>query len=373
MSHPASLGIERIAALGYYVHDLDRARRFFTRGLDFEEVAVSSAHMDRVSRQRGAIVRAGGCTVMLLAPTGEGSAAWRFLRKHPEGVGAVIFEVEDIARAFALLEARGGTPTADILRLEDDGGSFATFAIATPLGDTTFRFVERRGYAAPFPGFVARHGSRATSNRFGFLGVDHLTANFRTAAPAVLWMERVLGFECSWGVCFHTGDEDASGSGLKSTVMREPRSGVTLAANEPCRPRFRASQVSLFAEDHGGDGLQHAALTVADIVSVVRGLRERNIAFRPIARGYYERLPHFLARLGPIEPDVGVLRELGILVDGSAPGKYLLQIFLESFAELHQDPQAGPFFFEIIERRGDAGFGAGNFRALFESIEREGR
>jgi 4-hydroxyphenylpyruvate dioxygenase len=370
-SQGPSIGIKRVAALAYYVHDLTRMQRFFTRELDFEEIAVSTQRMERDKGQRGVVVRAGECTVILVAPVGEGGPAWRFLKRHPEGVGAVVFEVEDAARAFGLIEERGGTPTGDILRVEDAGGSLATFAIATPIGDTLFRFVERAGYTAPFPGFVAHPAPRGGRNRFAFGAFDHVTANFRTMAPAVLWMERVLGFERAWGVCFHTGK--ARGSGLKSTVMRDTRSGVTLAANEPCRPRFRDSQVSLFAEYHGGDGLQHAALLTTDIVGAVRGLSERGVRFRPTPRAYYDGLEERLLRLGvgAIGEDLEVLRRLGILVDGSAPGKYLLQTFLEASADLHKDPQAGPFFFEIIERRGDPGFGAGNFRALFESIERE--
>jgi 4-hydroxyphenylpyruvate dioxygenase len=316
------------------------------------------------------VLRAGECTVILVEPTSDDGPAARFLRRHPEGVGALVFEVEDASRALATIEARGGTPIADVARHHDGRGSFATFSIATPISDTIFCFLERDGTAAPFPGFVPHPTPRGGRNRFGLGAVDHVTANFRTMAPAVLWMEHVLGFRRSWEVRFHT-----SGSGLKSTVMVDPHSGVTFANNEPWRPHFRESQVDVFVEDHGGDGLQHAALTSRTMASTVRGLRERGVRFRPTPPAYYDLLPERLRQLGVTTRagEVDVLRDLGILVDGSGGGRYLLQVFLEASASLHGDPLAGPFFFEIIERRGDRGFGAGNFRALFESIEREQR
>jgi 4-hydroxyphenylpyruvate dioxygenase len=333
--------------------------------------------MERALCQRGAVVRAGECTLIVVEPIGEGGPAWRFLRRHPEGIGTLSFEVDDAARALALIEERGGTPITDVVSFRDEGGELSMFSITTPFGDTTFRFEQRDGYAAPFPGFVAHGAPKGGQNRSGFGVVDHVTANFQTMAPALLWMEHVLGLERCWDVRFHTRDvaKDARGSGLRSTVMWDPRSGVKLANNEPWRPFFRESQVSLFAEHHRGDGVQHAAITTGDIVSTVRRLRERGVRFRSTPRAYYDVLPERLQRIGvgSIDESFEVLRDLEILVDGSAPGKYLLQIFLEESAGAHHDPEAGPFFFEIIQRKGDTGFGAGNFRALFESIEREQR
>jgi 4-hydroxyphenylpyruvate dioxygenase len=155
--------------------------------------------------------------------------------------------------------------------------------------------------------------------------------------------------------------------------MRDQRSGVKFANNEPWRPAFRSSQIHLFIEDHRGDGIQHAALTVQDIRSTVAGLREAGVQFMPTPPAYYDALPGRIAEsgIGRIEEPIDELRRLGILVDGSGAGRYMLQIFLRDSAGLYGEPEAGPFFFEIIQRKGDQGFGAGNFRALFESIERE--
>jgi len=374
-----SLGIKKIEALQYYVHDLERTRRFLVDKLDFAEIGASGPELDRDGKQHSAVFRAGDCTFVIAAPVGEGGRAWRYLRKHPEGVGTIVFEVEDIERAFRLLDERGGTFITDIRRFQDDGGTLAMFNITTPFGDTTMRFVERRGYRAQFPGFVAHAAPKGGSNRFGFERIDHLTSNFQTMQPALLWMEHVLGMERFWTVQFHTvdvsGKDAPKGSGLKSVVMRDPVSGVKFANNEPFRPFFKDSQINLFAEDQRGDGVQHAALSVPDCITAVRGLRERGVEFMPTPGAYYDMLPARLERItvGKIDEDINTLRELEILVDGESKGNYLLQIFLKEAAGLHKDPEAGPFFFEIIQRKGSQGFGAGNFRALFESIERQHR
>ena len=373
------LGIRKIEALQYYVRDLERVRRFLVDKLDFTEVGSSSAELEREGHQRSAVFSAGDVSLVICEPVGEGGRAWRFLRKHPEGVGTVVFEVEDIERAFRLLDAREGTMISDISRFTDDGGRLAMFSITTPFGDTTFRFVERSGYRTLFPGLSTPAATpAANSNRLGFLQIDHVTTNFQTMAPALLWMEHVLGFERYWTVQFHTRDvagEQTSGSGLKSVVMWDPHSGVKFANNEPFRPFFKASQINLFAEDHRGDGVQHAALRVKDIVPAVREMRARGIEFMPTPGTYFDMLPERLQKIGvgAIDEPVETLRELEILVDGEERGKYLLQIFLQDAAGLWHDREAGPFFFEIIQRKGSNGFGAGNFRALFESIERQQR
>ena len=190
-----------------------------------------------------------------------------------------------------------------------------------------------------------------------------------------LWLEHVMGFERFWEIQFHTNDVDPRhqhGSGLRSLVYRDPASGVKFANNEPWRPNYRASQINVFCEELRGPGVQHLAISVKDIVGCVRLLRERGLGFMPTPGAYYDALPERIRRLGigAIDEDLDVLRELEILVDGDGPGKYLLQIFLKESSGLYREEAAGPFFFEIIQRKGDQGFGAGNFRALFESIER---
>jgi 4-hydroxyphenylpyruvate dioxygenase len=378
MSKQPSLGIRRIESLLYYVHDLERVRRFFTEQLDFAEIGCSTAQLDQEGRQRSCAFQAGECLFVCCEPIGEGGRASRFLKKHPEGVGTIVYEVEDIERTFRLLDERGGTMITDVQTYTDDGGTLKMFSITTPFGDTTFRYVERQGYRSLFPGFGLYEAPKGGTNKYGFGRIDHVTTNFQTMAPALLWMEHVLGMQRFWKVQFHTNDVAKGrehGSGLKSIVMHDPTSGVKFANNEPMRPFFKESQINVFGEDNRGDGVQHAALTVGDIIPAVRGLKQAGVEFMPTPGAYYDALPQRLVELGvgSIDEDQQILRDLEILVDGEGKGQYLLQIFLKESAGLFKDPSAGPFFFEIIQRKGSEGFGAGNFRALFESIERQHR
>lgn len=376
MTKPA-LGLLGIDAIHYYVRDLERSRRFYVDLLDFSEVAESSSRLTEGGHQRSVIFQAGQCRVVCSTPVGPGGRAARFLEKHPDGVGSIVIGVEDAEHVFRVLEARGGTPIHDVEIDRQGSEYFKTFVITTPFGDTTFRFVERsRGYAY-YPGMNVFDTPKGGKNSFGFSHFDHITSNFETMAPALLWLEHVLGFERFWEVEFHTDDvhkgAGSTGSGLKSQVMWDPVSQIKFANNEPFRPHFRDSQINVFHERHRGDGIQHLAICVADIVRAVGELRQRGIEFMPTPGAYYDALPERLARLGipAIEEDPAVLRDLQILVDGDAKGGYLLQIFLKESAEMYQSPEAGPFFYEFIQRKGDQGFGAGNFRALFESIERQ--
>jgi len=374
MAKLAPLGIKRLEGIHYYVRDLERSRKFYTGTLDFAETWRSSPELEAQGRQRSACFEAGKIQVVCSSPLGEGGRAARFLAKHPDGVGTLIFEVEDIERTFKLLEERGGTPIDDIQTYQDDGGTLRQFSITTPFGDTTFRFRERRGYQALYPGAVAVKEGGA--NKFGFDEIDHVTTNFQTMKPMLLWLEHVMGFEQMWEVAFHTSDVDPArktGSGLKSIVMWDPASGTKFANNEPARPFFKSSQINIFNEELRGDGVQHVALTVRDILSAVRDLRANGVTFMPTPGSYYDMLPERIEKsgIGKIDEDIDTLRELEVLIDGAHHHAYMLQIFLKDSAGLYDDPSAGPFFYEIIQRKGDRGFGAGNFRALFESIERE--
>jgi 4-hydroxyphenylpyruvate dioxygenase len=373
----APLGLLRVDSLHYYVHDLDRMRDFLVGKLDFSEVGRSDPDLEGRGGQRSAVFEAGDIRIVVSEPVSDSCRAARWLRKHPEGVGTINFAVRDAKRAFELLDQRGGTFLQDVeTHATHDGGQIRLFSITTPFGDTTFRFFEQVDTHAPFPGYEPYATPRGGTNRFGLGRIDHITSNFQTMRPMLLWMEHVMGFEVYWDVAFHTADVDpdrTTGSGLKSVVVWDPESQVKFANNEPVRPYFKASQINLFNEDLRGDGVQHAAFTATDILSTVRGLRERGVGFMPTPGSYYDMLPERIQRLGigKIDEDIEILRELGILVDGEGDAKYMLQIFLKEQAGLFDDPEAGPFFIEIIQRKGDRGFGAGNFRALFESIERE--
>lgn len=374
-----SLGIKTIESVHWYVHDLERSRRFYVDSLDFAELGVSSPELEKQGKQKSAVFQAGDIVLIVSQPVGEGGRAWRFLQKHPDGVGTVNYEVEDIEKAFRLLEQREATFITDIQRFTDErGGKLAMFSITTPFGDTTFRFIQRDGYRSLYPGFQMHPTAKGGKNRYGFGHIDHMTSNFQTMKPMLLWMEHVMGFEQFWEIAFHTEDVKAQqkrdhGSGLRSKVVWDPHSGVKFANNEPYRPFFKASQINIFNEDHRGDGVQHLALTVKDILTSVKDMRAHNLQFMPTPGTYYDALPERIQRLGikKIDEDINVLRDLEILIDGDKEHSYLLQIFMREGSGLYRDPNAGPFFYEIIQRKGDQGFGGGNFRALFESIERQ--
>ena len=380
MAKLESLGIKTLESIHWYVHDLERSRNFYTKGLDFAELGVSSPELETQGRQKSAVFQAGDIVLMVSQPVGEGGRAARWLRKHPDGVGTLNFEVEDVEKTFRLLEQRGATLINDVQRFTDArGGKLAMFSITTPFGDTTFRFIQRDGYSDLYPGYIRHPTPVGGKNKYGFGRVDHVTSNFQTMRPMLLWMEHVMGFEKFWHIEFHTDDVAAKekrshGSGLKSEVMWDPRSGLKFANNEPYRPFFKASQINLFNEDHRGDGVQHLALTVRDILTAVRDMRQaQGIDFMPTPGTYYDALPERIQQLGikKIDEDIQTLRDLEILIDGDKERSYLLQIFMKDAASLYKEASAGPFFYEIIQRKGDQGFGGGNFRALFESIERQ--
>lgn len=373
-----SLGIQRVEALNYYVKNLERFRRFFTERLGFAEIGRSTKEMDAQGGQMSAVFQAGEVTIVASQPMTETCRAARWFRKHPEGVGTINFAVTDIEQAWQRLAERGATfiQSAPQSFETADGGTIRMFSVTTPFGDTTFRFLERKGTELLFPGMERYETPKGGSNPYGFSHIDHITSNFQTMQPMLLWMEHVMGFRRYWDVEFHTSDvseQHDHGSGLKSVVMFDDHSKIKFANNEPAPPNFVASQINLFGDDHRGDGVQHVALVVDDIIETVKSLRHQGVEFMPTPGSYYDLLPERLVKLGvnAIDEDIAVLRELEILVDGDRDHSYLLQIFLKEQAGLFGDKEAGPFFIEIIQRKGDEGFGAGNFRALFESIERE--
>ncbi|MFO0748635.1 MAG: VOC family protein [Myxococcota bacterium] len=379
MARSEALGILRLEDVIFYVHDIVRSTRFYVDKLDFALTARSGAALEDASGEMTRVFEAGHIRVTVVQPQDESNASpsARYLKRHPDGIATLVFAVKDLAETFRVLDERGATICDDIRWVDGAGGGrLGSFEITTAFGEGRFRFVERRGWQGPGPGLEAVPAP-AQTNRFGFAEYDHVTSNFLTLKPMVLWCKEVLGLEEYWDIEFHTDDVRAQkgdhGSGLKSTVLWDPHSGVKFANNEPKRPFFEASQIYTFVVDNLGAGFQHAALTTSDIIGTVRGLRERGVVFMPTPSTYYEVLQDRMVAMGVgrIDEDIDLLQDLQILVDGKGPGAYLLQIFLKEAAGLYRDDKAGPFFFEIIQRKGDKGFGGGNFRALFESIELE--
>lgn len=376
MSTGEHLGITGYDSFHFVVENLDRSRQFYTERFDFKEVARAGDELVERSGQQSIVFGAGDARVCVSTPLRQQSKASRYLKKHPSGVMSLSFLVENLDHTLAVLEKRGGTVLADPFEDKDAGGTYRSFEIATPLGDVAFRFIERKGYSRFAPGFVdvgVGHAGQP-KNLYGIKQIDHITSNGLTMQPIIAWYRDVLGMEPFWDISFHTKDvvkERVSGSGLKSIVMWDPKSGVKFATNEPLRPHFRDSQIAKFVDDNSGAGVQHVAFAVDNILFSVEELKRRGVDFMDTPKSYYLALPDRLANLGitNVKEEIAELERLQVLVDG-AHDKYMLQIFLREAAQLHDDVRAGPFFYEVIQRCGDEGFGYGNFRALFESIER---
>ena len=367
------LGIVGWDSYEFVVADLERSRHFYTEQMLVPEAATLADNEAAARGERALLYSAGKAQVVCVTPTDPDSRAGRWLRRHPDGVAVLGLRVRSVEETRRRLEERGATFVGPSRTGSDDQGRpYRWFDIGTPLGDVRFRFVERAADALP-PGFRRVPGA-AERNPYELQVIDHVTSNFLTIEPHVTWLRDVMGFEEYWRVHFHTSDlrGGEGGSGLASIVMWDPESGIKLANNEPAAPNYEASQIYTFVEANHGAGVQHVAFHVPTIVPVVEGLRRSGIDFLDTPATYYDMLPARLAerRVGNLSEDVETLRRLGVLVDGE-DDRYLLQIFMVEGGVMYEDASAGPFFYEVIQRRGARGFGEGNFRALFEAIERD--
>jgi 4-hydroxyphenylpyruvate dioxygenase len=375
MTQTTNLGIIGYDGIRFVSLDLERSRSFYIDTMDFALTAATTPAFEDRHGYKGLVFSARNIQIEVIESTRAGSTPDKHLKQNAAGICAVNFLVKDIEATRKTLVERGATfLETGITTVEADGGSYRTFEIVTPLGNTTYGFVQRTGgYKGYAPGYEAR--AEGGSNKFDFAGIDHLTSNMRTLKPYIDWCKSIMGMEEFWRIDFHTSDVDptrTSGSGLKSIVVRDPESGIKFANNEPAAPFFNNSQIQFYLEDFGGAGVQHAAFGVRDILAVLPALRERGARFLNTPGSYYDAAPARMAEQGvaKIDENWDDLRATGTLIDGK-DGKYLLQIFMEEAAKLYTQPKAGPFFIELIQRKGDPGFGGGNFRALFESIERE--
>ena len=291
-----------------------------------------------------------------LGPEGEIAA---HVMKHGDGVRDLAFWVDDARDAWAKAMDRGARSVQEPTVARDEHGEVVVAAIAT-YGDTIHSIVERRNYAGLFlPGF------RAASSPFvtvptGLKYVDHCVGNVELGKMNE-WVEfyaRVLGFRNI--LTFDDADISTEYSALMSKVMSNGNGRIKFPINEPA-PGKKKSQIDEYLDFYRGPGVQHIALATDDIIATVRALQSRGVEFLSVPQSYYDAMPD---RVGPIDEDIAPLAELGVLVDRDEEG-YLLQIFGKPVLD------RPTLFYEIIQRKGAKSFGKGNFRALFESIERE--
>ena len=372
-----AIPLVNIHSYEHYVHDLDRAVEFYRHVLGFEVIGRSHPAAEVLQGVRRLVLSASkAINVIVSQSLSNDSVVGRYLALHPEGMGCVNFRVSDIRQAISALSKRGANIIYPPHTTYDRAAQFYQISIATPSANVRFRFIDDSFYHGFGTAFVMEALPGEYLSPFGYEAIDHITSNFLEMESFLLWLRDVMGFEQYWDIEFHTRDVNpamAGGSGLNSTVMWHPASGIKFANNEPKLPCFENSQQSVFWQDNRGAGIQHIALRVPNIVPVIRAMRRKGGLFLPVPEVYYASVMKRVREAGfkgRLEERLKTLAKLGILVDGSAEG-YLLQIFMQELNKQMAFDEAGPFFYEIIQRRGERGFGAGNFRALFEAIEND--
>jgi 4-hydroxyphenylpyruvate dioxygenase len=341
-----------------WVGNAAQSSYFFQHAFGFSEVAYSGLETgvrDRTSH----VLKQGDILLVLTGTLRSDTDIARHHLHHGDGVKVIALSVPDVDHAYAEATKRGATGLVEPHDMRDEQGLVRVADVAT-YGETIHRFVDRSAYEGAFlPGFKAvspdgRGGGEMVT------GIDHIVGNVELGAMEqwVRYYEDVFGMT----EMIHFTDEAISTeySALMSKVVTNGDGRVKFPINEPAEGK-RKSQIDEYLEFYEGAGAQHIALTTTDIVGTVAMLRERGIRFLKTPDTYYEEVPE---RVGEIDEQLEDLRRLGILVDRDDEG-YLLQIFT---APLGDRPT---IFFEIIERHGARGFGEGNFKALFEAIERE--
>jgi 4-hydroxyphenylpyruvate dioxygenase len=370
MLEKSLLGIKKIFSLEFVVDYFDRSRDFYVEKMGFCETHRSTPEWENKFNSKGVYLKSNNIRILVSTPKAPNSYTAEYLKILPPGIRRANFQVEDLDSAVKHLETHGATFIHPVKEIKHEGSTWRFTTIATPMGFLEFTFFEINGDEDHIPMFERLESSKAECSLFDV--IDHLTINARTLFPVISFFEHVMDFKPYWKVAFHTPDNQSGqkGTGLASRVMWDPGSRIKFASNEPLFPHYNDSQIQTFVLKNRGPGIQHAALTVNDIVEATRNLRGKGIEFLHTPSSYYRLLSDRLKSQGVenIKESIADLEEQGILVDGKDEA-YLLQIFLKDASEFYHDDQAGPFFFEIIQRKGHDGFGEGNFKALFEAIE----
>ncbi len=352
--------IQNFDYVEFYVGDAKQSAYYFANAWGFTPIAY--AGLETGLRDRASYVLEQGNIRIVITSTlePEGEIA-EHVKLHGDGVKDIALRVDDAERAYREATSRGAKGVLAPTMYKDDNGWVRLAAIAI-YGETIHTFVERHDYKGVFlPGYrpldinVPRRARPA-----GLAAIDHIVGNVELGKMNewVSFYERVMGFT----QLIHFDDRAISTeySALMSKVMQNGSGRIKFPINEPAQGR-RKSQIEEYLDFYSGPGAQHIALNTTDIIATVRGLQERGIEFLRTPSNYYEDV---LERVGSITEDIQQLAELGILIDHDDEG-YLLQIFSKPIVT------RPTVFIEVIERKGARGFGEGNFKALFEAIERE--
>ncbi len=305
------------------------------------------------------VLQQGKIRLVLTTSFDPESAISHHVRKHGDGVKVLALVVADAASAIQATKERGAIVAQELTTLTDEYGTVTLASIVT-YGETLHTFVDRSQYNGAFmPGYVAEK-STITTTPVGLEYIDHCVGNVELGDMNkwVKFYEEVLGFKLL--ITFDDKDISTEYTALMSKVVSNGNGFVKFPINEPAAGK-KKSQIEEYIDFYRGAGVQHMALATNDIVFTVTELRKRGVEFLQVPNSYYDDL---LDRVGTIQEDLEILKKLNILVDRDEEG-YLLQIFTKPV----QDRPT--IFYEVIQRRGAKSFGKGNFKALFESIERE--
>jgi len=338
-----------------YVGNAKQTSYFLSRAFGFDIVAYAGLETgvrDKVSY----VLEQKRVRFVVTGSLKEDHPVAEFVKKHGDGAKDIALRVEDVEKAYNEAISRGGIPIQAPQTLTDEHGTVKIATIGT-YGDTVHTLVERKDYRGLFmPGFQA-YDFHIPHEDAGLIGIDHVVGNVESMNEWVSYYEKVMGFK----EMIHYDDEDISTeySALMSKVIFNG-GRIKMPINEPATGR-RKSQIEEYLDYYNGPGVQHVALLTVDIIKTVKTLRANGVEFLKTPDAYYDELPN---RVGVIDEDLQQLRENKILVDRDEEG-YLLQIFTQPLVD------RPTLFFEIIQRKGATTFGEGNFKALFESIERE--
>ncbi|MDT0435827.1 4-hydroxyphenylpyruvate dioxygenase [Streptomyces sp. NPDC005840] len=355
--------VKGMDAVVFAVGNAKQAAHYYSTAFGMRLVAYSGP--ENGSRETASYVLESGSARFVLTSVIRPATPWgeflaRHVAEHGDGVVDLALEVPDARRAFAHAVERGARPLVEPHEVKDEHGTVVLAAIAT-YGETRHTLVERTGYSGPYlPGYTAASPIAAPPARRTFQAIDHCVGNVELGRMNewVAFYNNVMGFT---NMKEFVGDDIATEySALMSKVVADGTLKVKFPINEPAVAK-KKSQIDEYLEFYGGAGVQHIALNTNDIVETVRTMRDAGVQFLDTPDSYYDTLGEWV---GDTRVPVDTLRELKILADRDEDG-YLLQIFTKPV----QDRPT--VFFELIERHGSLGFGKGNFKALFEAIERE--
>ena len=342
-----------------YVSNSKQAAHFYKTAFGFQSYAYAGLQTGLKDRESYVVIQ-DKIRLILTSPLQSGTEIGKHIDKHGDGVKVVALWVDDATYAYNTAMSKGANSYMEPITEEDEDGKVVRAGIYT-YGETVHVFVERKNYNGTFlPGYTAWETPDYNPTTTGLKFVDHMVGNvgWNRMNHWVEFYEKVMGFVNI--LSFDDNDISTEYTALMSKVMSNGNGRIKFPINEPAEGA-KKSQVEEYLDFYEGEGVQHIAVATDDIIKTVRDLRSRGVEFLRVPDTYYDAV---LNRVGKIDEDIAPLKELGILVDRDDEG-YLLQIFTRPI-----EPRP-TMFFEIIQRKGAQSFGKGNFKALFEAIERE--